>query len=83
MNVPENNEEFSDEELDRMAGELLPERTLMSLVPSPSGPKRDVQVFYACQSTYEEGTSGLLSTGLLAQGARTTMTCVPAVVAAR
>ncbi|MDL4771990.1 MULTISPECIES: hypothetical protein [Thermomonosporaceae] len=74
-----NKETFSFAELDLLAGEILPERVLLSLAGPPTGDGHRTEVFYACQSTYYAGTSGLLGTGLLAEGAKTTMTCVPAV----
>lgn len=78
------NKTFSYGELDRLAGEVLPERALMSLIPPFFVARSDnTEVFYACQTTHQEGTSGLLGTGLLAQGARTTSTCIPAVVVTR
>ncbi|MBW8482204.1 hypothetical protein [Actinomadura parmotrematis] len=74
---------FSDEELGRLEGELLPERALMSLVPVMTGPRKNAQVFYACQYTRQEGTPGILGTGILAQGASSSTTCVPGVVVVR
>ncbi|MFI0451164.1 hypothetical protein [Actinomadura sp. 6N118] len=72
--------DMDDETLEALSGEVLPERVLMSvLIPSPVRGQR-TEVFYACQTTHYYGTPGLLGTGLLAQEARDTTTCIPAVV---
>ncbi|MEU8341364.1 hypothetical protein SAMN05443665_1010109 [Actinomadura meyerae] len=60
-------------DLDRLCGEVLPPRLALS-----SG--GDTVIAYACQATYSSGTTGLLGTGLLAQPAYSTLTCVPATV---
>lgn len=65
---------FTYAELDRLTGEVLPQRFAMS------GGGGDTVVFYACQATYSAGTTGLLGTGLLAQPPHSTLTCVPATV---
>ncbi|NEA21529.1 hypothetical protein [Actinomadura bangladeshensis] len=64
---------LSYDDLDRLTGEVLPPR----LALSGGG---DTVVMYACQATYSAGTTGLLGTGLLAQPAHSTLTCVPATV---
>jgi hypothetical protein len=71
---------FGYAELDRLEGEVLPGRILMSTVGAPPEHGHQATVFYACQSAYFDETPGLLETGLLAQEARSTITCVPAVV---
>ncbi|KAB2342183.1 hypothetical protein [Actinomadura rudentiformis] len=72
--------DLDDETLEALSGEVLPARVLMSvIIPSPVRGER-AEVFYACQTTHYYGTPGLLGTGLLAQEARDTTTCVPAVV---
>ncbi|GGU99464.1 hypothetical protein GCM10010182_15540 [Actinomadura cremea] len=67
-----NPQRFTYADLDRLAGEVLPQRFAMS------GAGGDTVVFYACQATYSSGTTGVLGTGLLAQPAHSTLTCVPA-----
>ncbi|GAA1821134.1 MULTISPECIES: hypothetical protein [Actinomadura] len=64
---------LSYDDLDQLSGEVLPPR----LALSGGG---DTVVMYACQATYSAGTTGLLGTGLLAQPAHSTLTCVPATV---
>jgi hypothetical protein len=74
-------ESLGYDELDRLTGEVLPDRMLMSVPALSMGDGgRGVTVFYACQATWSGGTPGLLGTGLLAQPPNSTMTCVPAVV---
>lgn len=88
-----NPQTFSYAELDRLSGEVLPERTLLStlLAGGDNGSKNinindggsgaaDSEVTYACQYTHSTGTPGLLGTGLLAEPGYTTTTCVPVVV---
>ncbi|WP_018655987.1 hypothetical protein [Actinomadura flavalba] len=70
---------FSDAELAALSGEVLPDRLLLSVM-SPAATESNTQVHYACQTTRYEGTPGLLGTGLFAQQASTTVTCVPGVV---
>ena len=65
-------------ELDALTAEVLPSRTLLSAVHPPR-----TQVFYACQHTWSSGTPGILHTGLLAEPARSSTTCIPAVVVIR
>ncbi|TDC66366.1 hypothetical protein E1200_16855 [Actinomadura sp. GC306] len=66
-------------DLDRLSGEVLPGRLLLSAAgPGPGGGGGGgTDVVYACQYTHSAGTSGLLGTGLLAQPATTTLTCFP------
>jgi hypothetical protein len=78
-------------ELDQLAGELLPERTVLSLVNVsvlntssnatyvyPSGGNGST-VAYACQATNSPGTPGLLgSLGLGSANPSSSMTCIPA-----
>ncbi|TDC82671.1 hypothetical protein [Actinomadura sp. 7K507] len=66
-------------ELDRLTPEVLPGRLLLSAL-APQGGDGSTTVTYACQATYSPGTTGLLGTGLLAQPAYSTMTCVPGTV---
>jgi hypothetical protein len=73
-------EDMDDERLEALSGEVLPERVLMSVITPLLVQGQRTEVFYACQTTHYYGTPGLLGTGLLAQEARDTMTCVPAVV---
>lgn len=63
-------------DLDRLSGEVLPGRLLLSA----TGNGGDLHAVYACQYTHSAGTSGVLGTGLLAESARTTTTCFPVVV---
>ncbi|MCP2334691.1 hypothetical protein [Actinomadura rupiterrae] len=66
-------------ELGALSAEALPPRTLLSVVTqSPRLPR--TEVFYACQHTWSSGTPGILNTGLLAEPARSTTTCIPAVI---
>lgn len=65
-------------ELDRLTGEVLPQR--LALSARAGGGHGDTEVFYACQATQSAGTTGLLGTGLLAEAPTSTVTCVPAVV---
>ncbi|MEV3920112.1 hypothetical protein [Actinomadura coerulea] len=65
--------------LDELTAEVLPRRTLLSTLPAGTGGGH-TEVFYACQATKSDGTSGLLGTGLLAEAPTSTVTCVPAVV---
>lgn len=67
---------FTYPELDRLSGEVLPGRLLLSA----TGHGSDTEVVYACQYTHDAGTAGLLGTGLLAEPERTSMVCVPVVV---
>ncbi|MWA00642.1 hypothetical protein F8568_009675 [Actinomadura sp. LD22] len=84
---------FSYAELDRLSGEVLPERAVLSTLLSggDNGNKNtnindggsggaDTETSYACQYTHSTGTPGLLGTGLLAEAGYTTTTCVPVVV---
>ncbi|MCP9954081.1 hypothetical protein LUW76_37550 [Actinomadura madurae] len=63
-------------DLDRLSGEVLPGRLLLSA----AGHGGDLDAVYACQYTHSAGTSGVLDTGLLAEPERTTVTCFPVVV---
>ncbi|MFB4311577.1 hypothetical protein [Actinomadura sp. GTD37] len=69
-------QKLSYADLDQLAGEVLPRRFALS---SGGGGDQTV-VAYACQATYSSGTTGLLGSGLLAQPAHSTLTCVPATV---
>ncbi|KAB2369558.1 hypothetical protein [Actinomadura montaniterrae] len=85
---------FSYDELDRLSGEVLPERAVLSTLLSGGGDNgnkninindggsggADGEVAYACQYTHSTGTPGLLGTGLFAEPGYTTTTCVPVVV---
>jgi hypothetical protein len=83
----------SYEQLDRLAGELLPERTVLSLVnisfsnvhnttyKFPAGGGHGATVAYACQATDSPGTPGVLgSLGLGSSNPYSSMTCIPAAV---
>jgi hypothetical protein len=85
----------SYEELDQLAGELLPERTVLSLVnmfftnanyttyafPAHGDGGHGATVAYACQAANSPGTAGLLgSLGLGSQNPYSSMTCMPAAV---
>ncbi|WP_131739832.1 hypothetical protein [Actinomadura roseirufa] len=74
---------FTYAELERLDPDVLPRRLALSgmTAQSASGGHDDTSVYYACQSTYSGGTSGLLGLGLLAEPPRSSLTCVPAVVA--
>lgn len=66
-------------ELDRLVGEVLPERTVLSTVTGPSGGADEgAKVIYACHTTYSPGSHGVL--GLLGLGSSPTytQTCTPA-----
>ena len=67
-------------ELDRLSPEVLPPRLLLSTLAPQGGGDGTTTITYACQATYSHGTTGLLGTGLLAQPAYSTMTCVPGTV---
>ncbi|HEU5029718.1 MAG TPA: hypothetical protein VFV01_32730 [Spirillospora sp.] len=86
---------FSYAELDRLSGEVLPERAVLSTLLAGGGGDNDnkninindggsggadTEVAYACQYTHSTGTPGLLGTGLFAEPGYTTTTCVPVVV---
>jgi hypothetical protein len=60
-------------DLDRLSGETLPGRLLLSAASGRSGS----DIAYACQYVHYSGTSGILETGLLAEPEHTTVTCVP------
>ncbi|WP_127356211.1 hypothetical protein [Actinacidiphila soli] len=84
------------EELNALSGELLPGRTLLSIVlisydnsshptynfPAGGGHKGGgATVVYACQAESVHGTPGLLgSLGLGSNNPSSSMTCVPAAV---
>lgn len=70
---------ISYRELDQFAGELLPDRTVLSTVSDMSGGSDDgTTVLYSCQTTYSPGTQGLLGTIGLGQNPTYTQTCTPA-----
>ncbi|MBD2894467.1 hypothetical protein ABT299_08335 [Spirillospora sp. NPDC000708] len=89
-----NPQTFSYAELDRLSGEVLPERAVLSTLLAGGGDNgnknlnlndggsgaADSEVTYACQYTHSTGTPGLLGTGLLAESGYTTTTCVPVAV---
>ena len=79
-----NTDELTYADLDRLAGEALPRRIALSVGLSADGGKSagdgDTIIAYACQATYNSGTTGVLGTGLLAQPASSTLTCMPAAV---
>ncbi|WP_141577865.1 hypothetical protein [Actinomadura sp. WMMA1423] len=60
-------------DLERLSGELLPERMLLSTAGGRSGTK----TAEACRYEHYMGTAGLLGTGLLAEPEHTAKTCVP------
>ncbi|MFI9718518.1 hypothetical protein ACIHFE_02530 [Streptomyces sp. NPDC052396] len=79
------------EELDRMSGELLPMRTVLSSVSPPGADhplyrmlvrsEHGTTVAYACQYRQEPGSPGLLAAlGLASSTPGYTMTCIPAAV---
>ncbi|MGI5326417.1 hypothetical protein [Actinomadura nitritigenes] len=88
-----NPQTFSYAELDRLSGEVLPERAVLSTLLAGGGDNgsknlnlngdgsgaADSEATYACQYTHSTGTPGLLGTGLLAESGYTTTTCVPVV----
>ncbi|MEU8798673.1 hypothetical protein [Spirillospora sp. NPDC048819] len=63
-------------DLDRLSGQLLPGRLLLSAV----GQGGHTEAVYACQYTHSAGTTGVLGTGLLAEPERTTAVCFPVTV---
>ncbi|RSD22163.1 hypothetical protein [Amycolatopsis eburnea] len=79
-------------ELAALAGEVLPERAVLGLVGG-SGSAAPAQyvatgpdgstVYYACQTTHNAGTQGIVGATGLGQPPSTTTTCVPAVVTTR
>ncbi|GAA0581659.1 MULTISPECIES: hypothetical protein [Actinomadura] len=62
-------------DLDRLSGEVLPGRLVLSSAGGGGGGGTDA--VYACQYWHSAGTSGLLGTGLLAQPEETTLSCIP------
>ncbi|MGP4027020.1 hypothetical protein [Actinomadura sp. 3N407] len=79
--TPAHTRTLSHSDLDRLAPEILPERLLLStFLPHGGGGSGSTTVVYACQATYSPGTTGLLGTGLFAQPAYSTLTCVPGAV---
>jgi hypothetical protein len=77
---------FSHHQLDRLTGELLPPRTVLSVAgpqrsdPGHTGGHHGSTTVYACQAVYEGPTPGLLGTGLFSRPSYSSLTCVPAVV---
>lgn len=72
---------ISYRELDQFAGEVLPERTVLSTVSDFSGGSDDgTTVVYTCQTTYNPGTPGLLGVLGLGQGPTYTQTCTPTAI---
>ncbi|TDE38698.1 hypothetical protein [Actinomadura sp. 6K520] len=79
--TPTRTRTLSYAELDRLTPEILPERLLLSTaLPRGGDGSGTTTIVYACQATYSSGTTGLLGTGLLAQPASSTLTCVPGTV---
>ncbi|TDC56014.1 hypothetical protein E1281_09320 [Actinomadura sp. KC345] len=77
ITTPPHSVSYAD--LDRLTPEVLPARLLLSAL-APQGGGDGTTITYACQATYSHGTTGLLGTGLLAQPAYSTMTCIPGTV---
>ena len=86
MNTP-----ISFEDLDQMAGEVLPDRTVLSVIVTPPGGGGAISdgggggatMLSACTTTttyYEPGVVGLVGVGLN-KTPITTVTCTPAAVA--
>lgn len=73
-----NPHQFSYAELDRLDAEVLPRRLAMSALRG--GDDGSTVVMYACTASHSSGTTGLLGTGLFAQPAYSTLSCVPAAV---
>ncbi|TMR03834.1 hypothetical protein ETD83_09535 [Actinomadura soli] len=71
---------FSYADLDRLVPEVLPGRLPLSTAAPLSGGGDSTTVVYACQATYSPGTTGLLGTGLFAQPAYSSLSCVPGTV---
>ena len=71
---------FSRTDLDRLVPEILPARLALSTLLAGGGDDGSTTVVYSCQATNSPGTTGLLGTGLLAQPAYSSMTCVPGTV---
>ncbi|SRR5579875_577171 len=70
-------------ELEQVSGELLPARTVLSLVDAlPGGGGHGTTVAYACQATSSAGTPGLVGALGLGTPAHSGLTCVPVVSAA-
>ena len=67
---------FSYADLDRMSGQVLPRRLLLSA----AGQAGHLDAVYACQYTHTAGTDGVLGTGVMAEPERTTVVCFPVVV---
>jgi hypothetical protein len=68
----------SYEELDRLAGEVLPERVVLSTV-APAGPSSVSAGGQSCTVTYNPGTPGLVgSLGLGSSNPGATMVCASA-----
>ncbi|OLT31752.1 hypothetical protein BJF79_00835 [Actinomadura sp. CNU-125] len=85
-----NHQQMTYADLDRLTGEILPRRVALSAGMSAPGHDAagghggggdgDTVIAYACQATSSSGTTGILGTGLLAQPAHSTLTCMPAAV---
>ncbi|QXJ21587.1 hypothetical protein AGRA3207_002456 [Actinomadura graeca] len=67
-------------DLDGLVPEVLPQRLLLSAATTTDGGGSDTTIVYACQATSSPGTTGLLGTGLFAQPAYSSLTCVPGTV---
>lgn len=74
-------------ELDALTGEILPERTALSVAtpgmtapPAPVSDGHGGTVYYACQTTSSPGSQGLIGALGLGSPPHSTTTCVPAAV---
>lgn len=73
---------FSYDELDRLTGEILPERAVLSTVAFPLGGGDDqgtTTVLSACNTQNNQATGGLLGAlGIPANGGSSSVSCTPA-----
>lgn len=74
-------------ELDALTGEILPERTVLSVATSGMAPPGYVvhdghggSVYYACQTTSTPGSQGLIGALGLGYPPSSTTTCMPAAI---
>ncbi|RKS71736.1 hypothetical protein BZB76_4543 [Actinomadura pelletieri DSM 43383] len=75
---PKHPQSLTYADLDRLDAEVLPQRLAMSALRGDG--HGTTVVAYACSASYSAGTTGLLGTGLFAQPAYSSMTCMPATV---
>src|SRR5579875_4004162 len=68
-------------ELEQVSGELLPARTVLSLVDAlPGGGGHGTTVAYACHATSSAGTPGLVGALGLGEPAHSSLTCTPTAI---